>query len=130
MFWPFQERSSYWFKFVDEKALKSDNFDDFYRYAFRYCLTGKQFRISYADHIMQACEVLILMHLWLFSEDNKKCLDIETACVLLQLVLGARYQAQVDSFIQFLKVSIWKIHSWWNLTVFALWWIFKFALIW
>ncbi|KAG6411531.1 hypothetical protein SASPL_129614 [Salvia splendens] len=62
---------------LEKEALKSENFVSFYRYAFRYCLT----------------------------EDNKKCLDIETACVLLQLVLGVQYQAQVDSFITFLKVS-------------------------
>ncbi|XP_042001863.1 DCN1-like protein 4 [Salvia splendens] len=60
---------------LEKEALKSENFVSFYRYAFRYCLT----------------------------EDNKKCLDIETACVLLQLVLGVQYQAQVDSFITFLK---------------------------
>lgn len=51
------------------------------------------------------CILFLMQICWLLSEDNKKCLDIETACVLLQLVLGVQYQAQVDSFIKFLKVS-------------------------
>ncbi|KAL1531171.1 DCN1-like protein 4 isoform X2 [Salvia divinorum] len=64
---------------LEKEALKSENFVNFYRYAFRYCLT----------------------------EDNKKCLDIETACVLLQLVLGVRYQAQSQSEYKVINMDQW-----------------------
>ncbi|XP_047939971.1 DCN1-like protein 4 isoform X2 [Salvia hispanica] len=64
---------------LEKEALKSENFVSFYRYAFRYCLT----------------------------EDNKKCLDIETACVLLQLVLGVQYQAQSQSEYKVINMDQW-----------------------
>ncbi|GER46996.1 defective in cullin neddylation protein [Striga asiatica] len=62
---------------LKKEALKSVNFEDFYLFAFRYCLT----------------------------EEKQKCLDIESTCILIDLVLGFQYPAQVDSFIQFLKIS-------------------------
>ncbi|KAL8488529.1 hypothetical protein ACS0TY_024709 [Phlomoides rotata] len=62
---------------LEKEVLKSENFDDFYRFGFRYCLT----------------------------EDKQKCLDIETSCVLLELILKFCYQSQVDSFIKFLKIQ-------------------------
>ncbi|KAL8196609.1 hypothetical protein R6Q57_024904, partial [Mikania cordata] len=37
------------------------------------------------------------------SENKQKNLDIETACVLLDLVLGPNFNLQVDSFIKYLK---------------------------
>lgn len=52
-----------------------ENFEDFYTYAFRYCLT----------------------------EDKQKCVDIESICLLIDLVLGPQFRAQVDSFCEFLK---------------------------
>ncbi|XP_011084018.1 DCN1-like protein 4 [Sesamum indicum] len=62
---------------LEEEVLKSENFEDFYKFAFRYCLT----------------------------EEKQKCLDIESACILIELVLGFQYQPQVDSFIAFLKTQ-------------------------
>ncbi|GER45809.1 defective in cullin neddylation protein [Striga asiatica] len=62
---------------LKKEALKSVDFEDFYLFAFRYCLTEKK----------------------------QKCLDIESTCILIDLVLGFQYPAQVDSFIQFLKIQ-------------------------
>ncbi|KAK4415027.1 DCN1-like protein 4 [Sesamum alatum] len=62
---------------LEKEVLKSENFEDFHKYAFRYCLT----------------------------EEKQKCLDIESACILIELVLGFQYQAQVNSFITFLKTQ-------------------------
>ncbi|CAA0813476.1 Domain of unknown function (DUF298 [Striga hermonthica] len=62
---------------LKKEALKSVNFEVFYMFAFRYCLT----------------------------EEKQKCLDIESACMLIDLVLGFQYRAQVDSFIKFLKIQ-------------------------
>ncbi|KAL4555473.1 hypothetical protein LXL04_038092 [Taraxacum kok-saghyz] len=53
------------------------NFEDFYCYYFRYCLT----------------------------EDKQKNLDIQSVCVLLDLVLGPKFRHQVDSFCDFLKIQ-------------------------
>ncbi|XP_076937241.1 uncharacterized protein LOC143604733 [Bidens hawaiensis] len=60
-----------------KEVYKKENFEDFYRFSFHYCLT----------------------------EDKQKNLDIETACILLNLVLGANYDQQVDSFIEYLKIQ-------------------------
>ncbi|KAK9060684.1 hypothetical protein SSX86_021390 [Deinandra increscens subsp. villosa] len=62
---------------LQKEVAKKENFEDFYRFSFRYCLT----------------------------EDKQKNLDIETACVLLSLVLGPDFNLQVDSFIEFLKIQ-------------------------
>lgn len=40
-----------------------------------------------------------------FSEDKQKCVDIESICLLIDLVLGPQFRAQVDSFSEFLKVG-------------------------
>lgn len=60
-----------------KEVAKPKIFEDFYSYSFRYCLT----------------------------EDKQKSLDIESVCVLLDLVLGPNYQLQVDSFCEFLKIQ-------------------------
>ncbi|KAK6135607.1 hypothetical protein DH2020_030655 [Rehmannia glutinosa] len=62
---------------LEKEVLKSENFEDFYKYAFHYCLT----------------------------EEKQKCLDIESTCILIDMVLSFQYQAQVDSFIKFLKIQ-------------------------
>ena len=56
----------------------ASKFEDFYAFAFQYCLT----------------------------EERQKSVDIETVCELLNLVLGPRYQLQVDLLIKYLKVQI------------------------
>ncbi|KAG8372617.1 hypothetical protein BUALT_Bualt12G0085300 [Buddleja alternifolia] len=60
---------------LEREVLKVENFEDFYQFAFGYCLT----------------------------EEKQKCLDIESTCILIDLVLGLKYQPQVDSFIKFLQ---------------------------
>ncbi|KAL3643274.1 hypothetical protein CASFOL_014089 [Castilleja foliolosa] len=60
---------------LEKEVFKTENFEDFYKYAFNYCLT----------------------------EEKQKCLDIESTCVLIDLVLGCQYQPQVASFLKFLK---------------------------
>ncbi|KAK6127883.1 hypothetical protein DH2020_038391 [Rehmannia glutinosa] len=50
---------------------------DFYSYAFRYCLTGEA-----------------------------KSIDIESICLLLDLVLGSHFRPQIDALIQYLKIQI------------------------
>jgi DCN1-like protein 4/5 len=58
-----------------KEVSRPSDFLDFYSYAFRYCLT----------------------------EDKQKCIDIESACQLLSLVLGFQFGLQVDKFIEYLK---------------------------
>ncbi|KAL8267392.1 hypothetical protein R6Q59_004736 [Mikania micrantha] len=62
---------------LQKEVAKKEKFEDFYRFSFTYCLT----------------------------EDKQKSLDIETACVLLDLVLGPNFNLQADSFIKYLKVQ-------------------------
>ncbi|KAJ8560774.1 hypothetical protein K7X08_022634 [Anisodus acutangulus] len=62
---------------LEAEVMMPENFEDFYSYAFRYCLT----------------------------EDKQKCVDIESICLLIDLVLGPQFRAQVDSFSEFLKVD-------------------------
>ncbi|EYU25333.1 hypothetical protein ABFS82_10G120500 [Erythranthe guttata] len=80
---------------LKKDVLKSDNFVDFYNYAFRYCLT----------------------------EEKQKCLDIESTCILIDMVLGFQYQPQVDSFIKFLKIQsdykVMNIDQWTNFLRFC-----------
>ncbi|XP_057969198.1 uncharacterized protein LOC131158380 [Malania oleifera] len=53
------------------------NFASFYSYAFQSCLT----------------------------EERQKTVDIESVCVLLDLVLGFRFRPQVDLYIEYLKIQ-------------------------
>ncbi|XP_072979235.1 uncharacterized protein [Typha angustifolia] len=57
------------------EVTRPTNFLDFFSYSFRYCLT----------------------------EDKQKCIDIESTCVLLDLVLGFLFRPQVDKLIEYLK---------------------------
>ncbi|KAA3477601.1 DCN1-like protein 4 [Gossypium australe] len=56
---------------------KPTNYEDFYTYAFRYCLT----------------------------EEKQRSLDIDSICELLNLVLGAQFRTQVDVLVEYLKVQ-------------------------
>ncbi|XP_022750212.1 DCN1-like protein 4 isoform X2 [Durio zibethinus] len=62
---------------LENEVGKSSNYEDFYSYAFRYCLT----------------------------EEKQKSVDIESICELLNLVLGAQFHPQVDLLIEYLKVQ-------------------------
>ncbi|XP_062008026.1 uncharacterized protein LOC133725025 isoform X2 [Rosa rugosa] len=62
---------------LEKEVRRPSNFVDFYSYAFRYCLT----------------------------EEKQKSIDIESICQLLHIVLGSQYQAQVDSFVEYLKTQ-------------------------
>ncbi|KAG2324527.1 hypothetical protein Bca52824_007255 [Brassica carinata] len=62
---------------LEKEVRKPLNFADFYAYAFKYCLT----------------------------EEKQKFLDIETICQLLDMVLGSTFRAQVDYFVDYLKVQ-------------------------
>ncbi|CAN1841609.1 DCN1-like protein 4, partial [Linum perenne] len=39
------------------------------------------------------------------SEEKQKSIDIESICLLLDLVLGFQYRAQVDYFIEYMKIQ-------------------------
>ncbi|CAH8353734.1 unnamed protein product [Eruca vesicaria subsp. sativa] len=58
---------------LEKEVREPLNFADFY--AFRYCLT----------------------------DERQNCLDIETICQLLDLVLGSTFRDQVDHFVDYLK---------------------------
>ncbi|KAG9131327.1 hypothetical protein Leryth_006197 [Lithospermum erythrorhizon] len=60
---------------LENEVRRPSVFPDFYSYAFRYCL----------------------------SEEKQKSIDIESICVMLDLVLGSQFRPQVDSFVQYLK---------------------------
>ncbi|KAJ8452850.1 hypothetical protein Cgig2_014613 [Carnegiea gigantea] len=62
---------------LEKEVRRTSNFVDFYQYAFRYCLT----------------------------EEKQKSIDIESICQLLDLVLGSQFRAQVDYFIEYLKMQ-------------------------
>ncbi|KAI6689840.1 hypothetical protein NL676_026668 [Syzygium grande] len=62
---------------LEKEVRRPSNFVDFHAYAFRYCLT----------------------------EEKQKSIDIESICELLDLVLGSLYRAQVDYFIEYLKIQ-------------------------
>lgn len=61
-----------------EKEVKRSNFTDFYAYVFRYSLV----------------------------EEKQKSIDIESICILLDLVLGPHFRPQVDALSQYLKVQM------------------------
>lgn len=60
-----------------KEVRKPSNFSDFYAYSFRYCLT----------------------------EEKQKSVDIESVCLLLDLVLGSQSRPQVDALGQYLKIQ-------------------------
>lgn len=60
---------------LEKEVSRPQNFLDFYSYSFRYCLT----------------------------EDKQKSVDIESACELLNLVLGFQFRPQVDKLVEYLK---------------------------
>ncbi|KAF5739040.1 hypothetical protein HS088_TW12G00238 [Tripterygium wilfordii] len=62
---------------LEKEVRRPSSFMDFYKYAFRYCLT----------------------------EEKQKSIDIESICQLLNLVLGSQFRAQVDYFIEYLKIQ-------------------------
>ncbi|RVW35670.1 DCN1-like protein 5 [Vitis vinifera] len=66
---------------LEKEVRRPSNFVDFYSYAFRYCLTVFSLR------------------------GETKSIDIESICELLDLVLGSQFQAQVDSFVEYLKTQ-------------------------
>ncbi|XP_016693516.1 DCN1-like protein 1 [Gossypium hirsutum] len=61
----------------EKEVRRPSNFVDFYSYSFCYCLT----------------------------EEKQKSIDIESICQLLDLVLGSQFRAQVDYFIEYLKIQ-------------------------
>lgn len=60
---------------LEKEVRRPSTFPDFYTYAFQYCLT----------------------------EEKQKSIDVESICILLDLVLGSMYPDHVDSFTQYLK---------------------------
>ncbi|KAK7294000.1 hypothetical protein RJT34_16883 [Clitoria ternatea] len=62
---------------LEKEVRRLSNFSDFYLYAFQYCLT----------------------------EEKQKSIDIESICQLLTLVLGSTFPAQVNSFVEYLKIQ-------------------------
>ncbi|CAE5957605.1 unnamed protein product [Arabidopsis arenosa] len=62
---------------LEKEVRRPSNFADFYAYAFRYCLT----------------------------EEKQKSIDIETICQLLEIVMGSTFRAQVDYFVEYLKIQ-------------------------
>ncbi|XP_051151992.1 uncharacterized protein LOC127265975 [Andrographis paniculata] len=62
---------------LEREVRGPSNFADFYAYAFKYCLT----------------------------EEKQKTVDIETICVLLDLVLKSEYRPQVDALVEYLQVQ-------------------------
>ncbi|CAH9142738.1 unnamed protein product [Cuscuta epithymum] len=62
---------------LEKEVRRASNFVDFYAYAFRYCLT----------------------------EEKQKSIDIESICVLLDLVLGSQFRNQVEELIHYLKIQ-------------------------
>ncbi|XP_031106304.1 DCN1-like protein 5 [Ipomoea triloba] len=62
---------------LEEELESPSNFVDFYAYAFQYCLT----------------------------EHNQKCIETEIVCVLLDLVLGPRFQPQVAALVEYIQIQ-------------------------
>nr|GMC77747.1 DCN1-like protein 4 [Ipomoea batatas] len=65
------------FEQLEEELESPSNFVDFYAYAFQYCLT----------------------------EHNQKCIETEIICVLLDLVLGPRFQPQVAALVEYIQIQ-------------------------
>ncbi|OIT35660.1 PREDICTED: DCN1-like protein 4 [Nicotiana attenuata] len=62
---------------LEKEVRRPSNFVEFYSYAFQYCLT----------------------------EEKQKSIDVESICLLLDLVLGSEFRPQVDALIQYLKTQ-------------------------
>jgi len=62
---------------IETEVRRPSNFVNFHSYAFEYCLT----------------------------EEKQKSVDIESICQLLDIVLGSIFRAQVDYFVEYLKVQ-------------------------
>ncbi|XP_035823355.1 DCN1-like protein 4 isoform X5 [Zea mays] len=62
-----------------QEVTRPSNFQDFYIYAFRYCLT----------------------------EDKKKCIEIPVACELLNLVLGLQFRPQYQNDYKVINMDQW-----------------------
>ncbi|KAL7152575.1 hypothetical protein ABFS83_04G107000 [Erythranthe nasuta] len=62
---------------LEKEVRRPPNFANFYSFAFRYCLT----------------------------EEKQKTVDIESICILLDLILGSVFRPQVDSLTQYLKIQ-------------------------
>ncbi|AAF82155.1 Contains similarity to RP42 from Mus musculus gb/AF198092 and is a member of the Transposase PF/00872 and UTP-glucose-1-phosphate uridylyltransferase PF/01704 families. EST gb/AI998363 comes from this gene [Arabidopsis thaliana] len=74
---PELEKETESFLFLSLEGQRPSNFADFYAYAFCYCLT----------------------------EEKQKSIDIETICQLLEIVMGSTFRAQVDYFVEYLKIQ-------------------------
>ena len=83
---------------------------DFYSYSFRYCLTGI---LIILWHVVWMSKHRLFFPDWAHAyfleftaaEEKQKSIDIESICELLDLVLGSQFHAQVDYFIEYLKVG-------------------------
>ncbi|KVH93718.1 Defective-in-cullin neddylation protein [Cynara cardunculus var. scolymus] len=64
---------------LEKEVAKQNNFEDFYCYSFRYCLT----------------------------EDKQKSLDIESVCMLLDLVLGRQFPLQIQKEYKVINMDQW-----------------------
>ncbi|XP_050215334.1 uncharacterized protein LOC126666350 isoform X1 [Mercurialis annua] len=62
---------------LEKEVGMANNFEDFYSYAFRYCLT----------------------------EEQQKTVDIDSICELLNLVLRSRFCSEVASLTEYLKIQ-------------------------
>ncbi|CAH8381326.1 unnamed protein product [Eruca vesicaria subsp. sativa] len=85
---------------LEKEVRRQSNFADFYAYAFRYCLTGIILNFSFC--------IRYLYFTCLFTvnaEEKQKSIDIETICQLLEIVMGSTFRAQVDYFVEYLKIQ-------------------------
>lgn len=117
--------------------MQPPNFEDFYGYAFQYCLTGEldvdrhptfnqmEMTLFHDNVLLYSCYLslslsaslpLMCVHahillaglmLMTFSEEKQRFVDIETICELLNLVLGSQFRAQVDLITKYLKVGFY-----------------------
>lgn len=90
------------------KVRRPSNFADFYAYAFRYCLTGN-IKFCFCMRYIFCCfsftfHVCLTFVLLFNAEEKQKSIDIETICQLLEIVMGSTFRAQVDYFVEYLKV--------------------------
>lgn len=90
-----------------KKVRRPSNFSDFYAYSFRYCLTGiyvhKLLKLKFGDLSSSFQWLAVFYDL---AEEKQKSVDIESVCLLLDLVLGSQFRPQVDALSQYLKVRI------------------------
>ncbi|KAI4344249.1 hypothetical protein L6164_011496 [Bauhinia variegata] len=62
---------------LEKEVIMPESFENFYSYAFRYCLT----------------------------EEKQRSMDIETVCELMKVVLRSQFPTQVDLLIEYLKIQ-------------------------